>query len=117
MDPLPSWLLNCKTSIGCVAKQTSEHCKTCTGLTPTRRPFHSGSIAGVRPQGLLDDFERLGGRAAIEAAAASLTKLRDERIDPERVDEPRRLVVLTATGFGYERTDGVAVVPITALGP
>lgn len=60
---------------------------------------------------------KLGGRAAVEAAAASLTKLRDERIDLKRVDEPRRLVVLTATGFAYERTDGVAVVPITALGP
>ena len=60
---------------------------------------------------------KLGGRAAIEAAAASLTKLRDDRIDPTQVGAPRRLVVVTATGFAYERTDGVAVVPITALGP
>ena len=30
---------------------------------------------------------------------------------------PRWLVVVTATGFADERTDGVAVVPITALGP
>ena len=60
---------------------------------------------------------KLGGRAAVEAAAASLVKLRDDRIDPSRVGEPRRLVVITATGFTYERTDGVAVVPITALGP
>ena len=60
---------------------------------------------------------KLGGRAAVEAAAASLVKLRDDRIDPTRVGEPRRLVVITATGFAYERTDGVAVVPITALGP
>ena len=60
---------------------------------------------------------KLGGRAAVEAAAASLVKLRDDRIDPSRVGEPRRLVVITATGFAYERTDGVAVVPITALGP
>ena len=60
---------------------------------------------------------KLGGRAAVEAAAASLVKLRDDRIDPTSVGEPRRLVVITATGFAYERTDGVAVVPITALGP
>ena len=60
---------------------------------------------------------KLGGRVAVEAAAASLTKLRDNRIDPTKVGEPRRLVVITATGFAYERTDGVAVVPITALGP
>lgn len=60
---------------------------------------------------------KLGGRAAIEAAAASLTRLRDHRIYPAKVGAPRRLVVITATGFAYERTDGVAVVPITALGP
>ena len=60
---------------------------------------------------------KLGGRAAVEAAAASLVKLRDDRIDPTRVGDPRRLVVITATGFAYERTDGVAVAPITALGP
>ena len=60
---------------------------------------------------------KLGGRAAIEAAAAALTKLRDHRIDSTQVGAPRRLVVVTATGFAYERTDGVAVVPITALGP
>ncbi len=60
---------------------------------------------------------KLGSRAAVEAAAASLTRLRDDRIDPSKVGAPRRLVVITATGFAYERTDGVAVVPITALGP
>ena len=60
---------------------------------------------------------KLGGRVAVEAAALSLTKLRDDRIDPTKVGAPSRLVVITATGFAYERTDGVAVVPITALGP
>ena len=59
---------------------------------------------------------KLGGRAAVDAAAASLHKLRD-RIDSAAVGEPRRLVVITATGFAYERTDGVAVAPITSLGP
>ena len=59
---------------------------------------------------------KLGGRAAVDAAAASLRRLR-ERIDPAGVGEPERLVVLTATGYAYERTDGVAVVPLTALGP
>ena len=60
---------------------------------------------------------KLGGREAIETAAASLLKLRDHRIDQQAVGEPRRLVVLTATGFAYERTDGVTVVPITTLKP
>ena len=59
---------------------------------------------------------KLGGRAAVDAAAASLHRLRD-RVDSAAVGEPSRLVVITATGFAYERTDGVAVVPITSLGP
>lgn len=59
---------------------------------------------------------KLGGRAAVDAAAASLKKLRD-RIDPEVTGPPRRLVVITATGYAYQRTDNVCVVPITALGP
>ena len=59
---------------------------------------------------------KLGGRAGIDAAAASLTRLRD-RVDPSDVGEPKRLVVLTAAGYAYERTDGVAVVPITGLAP
>ena len=59
---------------------------------------------------------KLGGRAAVDAAAASLRRLRD-RVDPAQVGEPRRLVVITATGFAYERTDGVAAVPVTRLSP
>ncbi len=59
---------------------------------------------------------KIGGRVGVDAAAASLRKLRD-RIDPAEVGEPKRLVVLTATGYAYERTDGVAVVPITSLAP
>ena len=59
---------------------------------------------------------KLGGRAAVDAAAAALTKLRD-RIDPEATGPPRRLVVITSAGYAYERTDGICVVPITALGP
>ena len=59
---------------------------------------------------------KLGGRAAVDAAAASLLRLRD-RVDPAGVGEPKRLVVLTAAGYAYERTDGVAVAPITCLGP
>lgn len=59
---------------------------------------------------------KLGGRAAVDAAAASLLRLRD-RVDPAGVGEPKRLVVLTPAGYAYERTDGVAVAPITCLGP
>ena len=59
---------------------------------------------------------KLGGRAAVESAAKSLLRLQD-RIDPASARKPSRLVVITATGYAYERTDGIAVVPITSLRP
>lgn len=59
---------------------------------------------------------KLGGQAAIEHAVKSLCKLAN-KIDPAKTRHPSRLVVLTASGYGYEHPDGVTVVPITALGP
>ena len=59
---------------------------------------------------------KVGGAAAVDDAARSLLKLRD-RVDTSAVGEPAKLVVVTATGYAFERTDGVAVVPITTLGP
>ncbi len=59
---------------------------------------------------------KLGGQQWIDEAAQSLLKLR-AKIDAERVGEPAKLLIITATGFGYDRPDGTTVVPITALGP
>ena len=59
---------------------------------------------------------KLGGEAAIDSAAQSLLKLRDT-VEPRHVGAPANLVVITATGYGYRRPDGVLVVPLTALGP
>lgn len=59
---------------------------------------------------------KLGGDAAIEAASESLLKLRDT-VEQRQVGPPANLVVVTATGYGYRREDGVLVVPLTALGP
>ena len=59
---------------------------------------------------------KLGGNDATDAAARSLLKLRD-RVDTAVVGTPAKLVVVTAGGYAYERPDGVAVVPVTALGP
>ena len=59
---------------------------------------------------------KLGGQQWIEEAAQSLLKLR-AKIDTERVGEPAKLLIITATGYGYDRPDGTTVVPITALGP
>ena len=59
---------------------------------------------------------KLGGERDIEQAAQSLTRLRD-KVDTSRVGEPSKLLIITATGYGYDRPDGTSVVPITALGP
>lgn len=59
---------------------------------------------------------KLGGAEGIDKAAASLLRLRD-LVDVDTVGPPAKLLVITATGYGYERNDGVAVAPITALAP
>ncbi len=59
---------------------------------------------------------KLGGERDIEQAAQSLTRLRD-KVDTSRTGEPSKLLIITATGYGYDRPDGTTVVPITALGP
>ena len=59
---------------------------------------------------------KLGGNDNIEQAARSLLRLRD-KVDTARIGEPAKLLIITATGYGYDRPDGTTVVPITALGP
>ena len=59
---------------------------------------------------------KLGGNDNIEQAARSLLRLR-EKVDTTRIGEPSKLLIITATGYGYDRPDGTTVAPITALGP
>ncbi len=59
---------------------------------------------------------KLGSGARLDAAAKSLTRA-CEQIDLTRMGEPVKKLVITAEGYGYERPDGVSVLPITALGP
>ena len=59
---------------------------------------------------------KLGGLDAVNKASAALLKLR-RRVDTSCIGEPTKLVVITGVGYGYERTDGVTVVPVAALGP
>jgi predicted AAA+ superfamily ATPase len=56
------------------------------------------------------------GVADVDNAAKNLLKLR-ERIDEEKMNSPSFLMVLTGTGYAYQRDDGVLVVPIGCLGP
>jgi len=57
-----------------------------------------------------------GDQAVIDGAAQGLLDFAAE-IDTDRHGHPAALVVVTATGGGGKRTDGVHVVPITVLGP
>jgi hypothetical protein len=60
---------------------------------------------------------KLGGTKNIDQAAASLRKFA-ERVDTRVCGEPATLGVIVGTGeLGYLRDDGVAVIPVTALGP
>lgn len=59
---------------------------------------------------------KLGGAQLIDAGAASLLRLRAKAV-VDGLRPPAKLLVVTATGYGYERADGVAVAPVTTLGP
>ena len=68
------------------------------------------------PDGRWAAFEVKLGLGEADAAAEHLKKLRD-RVDTEATGEPLALAVITGTGYGYVRDDGVAVIPIGALCP
>ena len=59
---------------------------------------------------------KLGGPDAIDKGAESLLRLR-AKLEGGRTSPPARLAVITATGYAYERPDGVCVVPLTSLRP
>jgi predicted AAA+ superfamily ATPase len=59
---------------------------------------------------------KLGGRGAIDEAAASLLKFA-ETIDTSKSGEPKFLAVVVASGYGYARADGVQVVPLPSFAP
>jgi len=61
-------------------------------------------------------FEVKLGQGQIEEAAATLLRFA-ERVDTATCGDPVLLGVIVASGYGYRRSDGVAVIPIGALGP
>lgn len=59
---------------------------------------------------------KLGGEENIEQAATNLLSFA-QRVDTAKTGAPARLGVIVASGYGYTRDDGVAVIPITTLAP
>lgn len=62
------------------------------------------------------EIKLTGDQRVIDSAAHGLLDFASE-IDTSRHGDPAALVVVTAMGGGGKRSDGVHVVPITALGP
>lgn len=58
---------------------------------------------------------KLGPRE-VEDGAASLLRIA-ARVDADRHGAPAVLAVITGWGYAYTRPDGVAVIPVGALGP
>ena len=61
-------------------------------------------------------FEVKLGQGQVDAAAASLLTFAT-RVDTAKCGAPAALGVITASGYGYRRPDGVHVIPVGALGP
>jgi predicted AAA+ superfamily ATPase len=59
-------------------------------------------------------FEIKLGMGAADDAANNLLKFA-AKIDTEKVKAPAALTVITGNGFAYRRSDGVNVVPLSAL--
>ena len=59
---------------------------------------------------------KLGSETGVTEGIDALHLFRS-RIDTKRMGEPRKLAVITAGGLSFELPDGIAVIPITALGP
>ncbi|MDR0836920.1 MAG: DUF4143 domain-containing protein [Propionibacteriaceae bacterium] len=55
------------------------------------------------------------GYSMIEAAEKNLIKLRDQRVDTDRVGAPVFLAVVTGTEYAYTLPSGIHVVPLAAL--
>jgi uncharacterized protein len=59
---------------------------------------------------------KLGGEVPIDDGATSLLKFRG-RVDMTKIGAPALLAVIVASGYGYVRPDGVAIIPVGTLKP
>ncbi len=87
------------------------------------RVYHYRDHTGLEVDAVVDAgpgrwaaFEIKLGLSRIDDAACSLLKF-SERVDTSRSGEPAALGVIVDSGFGYDRPDGVSVVPVGTLGP
>lgn len=88
------------------------------GRVDTWRDEHGNEIDAVvtLPGGRWAAVEIKMSQRDVDKAASNLVAF-TERVDTTKQGQPSALIVITATGVGGQRKDGVHVVPITALGP
>lgn len=101
-----------------VYRDLSVYCRVCDAKVHHYRDNTSLEVDAVvqSRQGDWCAFEVKLGEGQVDAAAASLLKFR-ERVDRAAAGEPQMLGVIVSSGYGYVRNDGIAVIPIAALGP
>lgn len=87
------------------------------------RVYHYRDNTGLEVDAIVDAgmgrwsaFEVKLGTTRVDAAARTLLKFAN-RVDTDRCGKPSALGVIVHSGYGYTRSDGVAVIPIGALGP
>ena len=87
------------------------------------RVYHYRDNTGLEVDAIVDAgpgqwaaFEVKLGQGRIDEAAAALLRFAD-RVDTARSGQPAALAVITASGYGYQRPDGVGVIPVGVLGP
>ena len=87
------------------------------------RVFHYRDDTGLEVDAIIDAgpgrwaaIEVKLGVARIDEAASNLRKFA-AKIDTRRSGKPATLGVIVDRGYGYRRPDGVAVIPVGALGP
>ena len=61
-------------------------------------------------------FEVKLGQGRIDEAAAALIGFAN-RVDTARNGQPAALAMIIGSGYGYQRPDGVGMIPVGVLGP
>lgn len=87
------------------------------------RVYHYRDNTGLEVDAIVDiapgrwaAFEVKLGVGWVDEAAHTLLRFAD-RVDTDRCGEPAALGVIVGSNYGYQRPDGVSVIPLGALGP
>ena len=120
----PDRLLGDLESLGLLFESLVHRDLAIYGRANNASVFHYRDNTGLEVDAIVQNrrgdwcgFEVKLGATQVDAAAASLLRFRD-RVDIGTVGEPKTLAVIVATGtYAYRTPDGIAVVPLAALGP